>query len=127
MSDDMIVLHQQHMARKEIYLLVLGVAGLAQGMFFTYTVSVISTIEKRFKLTSKQIGKFTLEYTAGILALLLRYRVHFTLKLLESQLDHLGKMSNIIQVSCVVQLRMRIQSSRGYVQNRGHKSYSEFF
>lgn len=63
----MIVLYRQHLARKEIYLLVLGVTGLAQGMFFTYSVSVISTIERRFKLTSKQIGKFIAEFTAEIL------------------------------------------------------------
>lgn len=97
----MIVMYRQHMARKEIYLLVLGVTGLAQGMFFTYTVSVVSTIEKRFKLTSKQMGKFIAELTAGILW---PYSLgtEFTLELLESLLDHLG---TIIQASCVVPLR----------------------
>lgn len=47
----------QVLARKEVYVLVYCLVGMVQGMFFTYTVSVISTIEKRFKLTSKQTGK----------------------------------------------------------------------
>ncbi|XP_047468912.1 solute carrier organic anion transporter family member 74D-like [Penaeus chinensis] len=46
----------QVLARKEVYLMVYCLVGMVQGMFFTYTVSVISTIEKRFKLTSKQTG-----------------------------------------------------------------------
>nr|XP_027224102.1 solute carrier organic anion transporter family member 3A1-like [Penaeus vannamei] len=46
----------QAFARTEVYLIVYCIAGIAHGMFFTYTVSVISTIEKRFKLTSKQTG-----------------------------------------------------------------------
>ncbi|XP_042874771.1 solute carrier organic anion transporter family member 74D-like isoform X2 [Penaeus japonicus] len=46
----------QVLARKEVYLLVYCIVGIIHGMFFTYTVSVISTIEKRFKLTSKQTG-----------------------------------------------------------------------
>ncbi|XP_047469181.1 solute carrier organic anion transporter family member 74D-like [Penaeus chinensis] len=46
----------QAFARTEVYLIVYCIAGIVHGMFFTYTVSVISTIEKRFKLTSKQTG-----------------------------------------------------------------------
>ncbi|MPC15712.1 Solute carrier organic anion transporter family member 4C1 [Portunus trituberculatus] len=37
-------------------MLVYCLVGLTQGMFFTYSVSVISTIEKRFKLKSKETG-----------------------------------------------------------------------
>lgn len=37
-------------------MLVYSLVGVTQGMFFTYSVSVISTIEKRFKLTSKETG-----------------------------------------------------------------------
>ncbi|XP_066961639.1 solute carrier organic anion transporter family member 74D-like [Macrobrachium rosenbergii] len=48
----------QFLARKEIYILVYCLVGITQGMFFTYTVAVLTTIEKRFKLTSKQSGVF---------------------------------------------------------------------
>ncbi|XP_042216210.1 solute carrier organic anion transporter family member 74D-like isoform X2 [Homarus americanus] len=46
----------QWFATKEMYMLVYCLVGLTQGMFFTYSVSVLSTIEKRFKLTSKETG-----------------------------------------------------------------------
>lgn len=46
----------QCFATKEVYMVFYSIIGLTQGMFFTYTVSVISTIEKRFKLSSKQTG-----------------------------------------------------------------------
>ncbi|XP_071533825.1 solute carrier organic anion transporter family member 74D-like isoform X2 [Panulirus ornatus] len=46
----------QRFATKEVYMLVYCLVGVTQGMFFTYSVSVISTIEKRFKLTSKETG-----------------------------------------------------------------------
>ncbi|KAK7086589.1 hypothetical protein SK128_027749 [Halocaridina rubra] len=46
----------QRFATKEAYMLVYCMVGVVQGLFFTYSVSVISTIEKRFKLTSKQTG-----------------------------------------------------------------------
>ncbi|XP_069952785.1 solute carrier organic anion transporter family member 74D isoform X4 [Cherax quadricarinatus] len=46
----------QRFATKEMYMLVYCLVGMTQGMFFTYSVSVISTIEKRFKLTSKETG-----------------------------------------------------------------------
>lgn len=46
----------QRLATKEVYMVTYSLIGLTQGMFFSYTVSVISTIEKRFKLTSKQTG-----------------------------------------------------------------------
>lgn len=46
----------QYLALKEVYLLVYCCVGITTGMFFTYSVSVISTVEKRFKLTSKQTG-----------------------------------------------------------------------
>ncbi|XP_068239487.1 solute carrier organic anion transporter family member 74D-like [Palaemon carinicauda] len=46
----------QRFATKEVYMVFYSIIGLTQGMFFTYTVSVISTIEKRFKLSSKQTG-----------------------------------------------------------------------
>ncbi|ROT68392.1 Solute carrier organic anion transporter family member 5A1 [Penaeus vannamei] len=44
----------QRLATKEMYLAVYILVALVQGMFFAYSVSVISTIEKRFKFTSKQ-------------------------------------------------------------------------
>ncbi|KAG7172323.1 Solute carrier organic anion transporter family member 74D-like 3 [Homarus americanus] len=46
----------QCMAKKEVYMIVFSVVGLTQGIFFTYMVSVLSTIEKRFKFTSKETG-----------------------------------------------------------------------
>ncbi|XP_047468876.1 solute carrier organic anion transporter family member 74D-like [Penaeus chinensis] len=46
----------QRLATKEMYLAVYILVALVQGMFFAYSVSVISTIEKRFKFTSKQTG-----------------------------------------------------------------------
>ncbi|XP_076068296.1 solute carrier organic anion transporter family member 74D-like isoform X2 [Oratosquilla oratoria] len=46
----------QYLARKEVYVLVNCLGGLTQGMFFTYSVSVLSSIEKRFKFTSKITG-----------------------------------------------------------------------
>ncbi|XP_063868485.1 solute carrier organic anion transporter family member 74D-like [Scylla paramamosain] len=46
----------QRFATKEMYMLVYCLVGVTQGMFFTYSVSVISTIEKRFKLKSKETG-----------------------------------------------------------------------
>ncbi|XP_042883333.1 uncharacterized protein LOC122260222 [Penaeus japonicus] len=48
----------QRLATKEMYLAVYILVALVQGMFFAYSVSVISTIEKRFKFTSKQTGTF---------------------------------------------------------------------
>ncbi|XP_045589805.1 solute carrier organic anion transporter family member 74D isoform X2 [Procambarus clarkii] len=65
----------QVLARKEVYLLVYCMVGLTQGMFFTYTVSTISTIEKRFKLTSKQTGTMLAgnDISQVILAMLLGY------------------------------------------------------
>ncbi|XP_076067989.1 solute carrier organic anion transporter family member 74D-like [Oratosquilla oratoria] len=46
----------QCLARKEMYILIYCINGLTIGMFFTYTVSVLSTIEKRFKFSSKITG-----------------------------------------------------------------------
>ncbi|XP_045584595.1 solute carrier organic anion transporter family member 74D [Procambarus clarkii] len=46
----------QRLATKEMYMLVYSLVGVTQGMFFTYSVSVVSTLEKRFKLTSKETG-----------------------------------------------------------------------
>ncbi|XP_069175707.1 solute carrier organic anion transporter family member 74D [Procambarus clarkii] len=46
----------QALARKEVYMVVFSIVGLTQGIFFTYMVSVLSTIEKRFKFTSKETG-----------------------------------------------------------------------
>ncbi|RXG70775.1 Solute carrier organic anion transporter family member 4A1 [Armadillidium vulgare] len=46
----------QMFATKEMYLLVYCIVGLVIGMFFTYSVSTISTLEKRFKLSSKETG-----------------------------------------------------------------------
>ncbi|XP_068238435.1 solute carrier organic anion transporter family member 74D-like [Palaemon carinicauda] len=46
----------QYLAKKEMYILVYCLTGMTHGMFFTYTVSVLSTIEKRFGLTSKETG-----------------------------------------------------------------------
>lgn len=46
----------QGMARKETYLVLYCLIGIVMGMFFTYSVAVISTIEKRFNLNSKQTG-----------------------------------------------------------------------
>ncbi|XP_047739900.1 solute carrier organic anion transporter family member 74D-like [Hyalella azteca] len=46
----------QMLARKEIYMLIYNIVGVLMGMFFTYTVSVISTVEKRFDMSSKQTG-----------------------------------------------------------------------
>nr|XP_027227481.1 solute carrier organic anion transporter family member 2A1-like [Penaeus vannamei] len=65
----------QSLARKECYLLVYCGIALIQGMFFTYTVSVISTIEKRFKLTSKESGAFLSgnDISQVILAMFLGY------------------------------------------------------
>ncbi|CAL4123058.1 unnamed protein product, partial [Meganyctiphanes norvegica] len=46
----------QVLARKEVFLAVYWLAGILQGMFFMYFVSILSTFEKRFKLNSKQTG-----------------------------------------------------------------------
>ncbi|XP_068243215.1 solute carrier organic anion transporter family member 74D-like isoform X2 [Palaemon carinicauda] len=46
----------QIFARKEVLIIAFSLASIAQGMFFSYTVAVISTLEKRFKLNSLQIG-----------------------------------------------------------------------
>ncbi|XP_071533821.1 solute carrier organic anion transporter family member 74D-like [Panulirus ornatus] len=46
----------QRLAKKETYIVVFCMVGLTQGIYFTYMVSVISTIEKRFKFTSKETG-----------------------------------------------------------------------
>ncbi|XP_068242675.1 solute carrier organic anion transporter family member 74D-like [Palaemon carinicauda] len=43
-------------ARKEVLVFVFSLANVVQGMYFSYTVAVISTLEKRFKLNSLQIG-----------------------------------------------------------------------
>ncbi|XP_063604186.1 solute carrier organic anion transporter family member 74D-like [Penaeus indicus] len=69
----------QLLARKECYLLVYCGIALMQGMFFTYTVSVISTIEKRFKLTSKESGAFLSgnDISQVILAMFLGYYGNF--------------------------------------------------
>ncbi|XP_042863328.1 solute carrier organic anion transporter family member 74D-like isoform X2 [Penaeus japonicus] len=69
----------QFLARKECYLLVYCGIALMQGMFFTYTVSVISTIEKRFKLTSKESGAFLSgnDISQVILAIFLGYYGNF--------------------------------------------------
>ncbi|XP_045122956.1 solute carrier organic anion transporter family member 74D-like [Portunus trituberculatus] len=65
----------QVLARKEAYLAVYCMVGLVQGMFFSYTVSVISTLEKRFKLTSKQTGTILCgnDISQVILAMVLGY------------------------------------------------------
>ncbi|KAG0724071.1 Solute carrier organic anion transporter family member 3A1 [Chionoecetes opilio] len=65
----------QALARKETYLAVFCMVGLVQGMFFSYTVSVISTLEKRFKLTSKQTGVILCgnDISQVVLAMLLGY------------------------------------------------------
>ncbi|XP_045584744.2 solute carrier organic anion transporter family member 74D isoform X1 [Procambarus clarkii] len=46
----------QRLALKECLIAVFSLSAIVQGMFFSYTVAVISTIEKRFQLTSKQTG-----------------------------------------------------------------------
>ncbi|XP_064086863.1 solute carrier organic anion transporter family member 74D-like isoform X2 [Macrobrachium nipponense] len=46
----------QIFACKPVPIMAFSAASIVQGMFFTYTVAVISTLEKRFKLTSLQIG-----------------------------------------------------------------------
>ncbi|KAK7022821.1 hypothetical protein SK128_011859, partial [Halocaridina rubra] len=48
----------QHLALKEFYIVVYCMVGITQGMFFSYTTAVLSTLEKRFKLTSKKTGIF---------------------------------------------------------------------
>ncbi|XP_063868487.1 solute carrier organic anion transporter family member 74D-like [Scylla paramamosain] len=65
----------QVLARKEVYLAVYCMVGLVQGMFFSYMVSVISTLEKRFKLTSKQTGTILCgnDISQVILAMVLGY------------------------------------------------------
>ncbi|XP_063604190.1 solute carrier organic anion transporter family member 74D-like [Penaeus indicus] len=69
----------QFLARKEVYLIVYCLVGLTNGMFFTYSVSVISTIEKRFKLTSKQMGTTLIgnDISQVILAIFLGYYGNF--------------------------------------------------
>ncbi|KAK8733347.1 hypothetical protein OTU49_006597 [Cherax quadricarinatus] len=44
------------LATKEVYLMVYFLLGLLQGMIYTYGVSLISTIEKVFSLTSREAG-----------------------------------------------------------------------
>ncbi|CAL4248308.1 unnamed protein product, partial [Meganyctiphanes norvegica] len=44
----------QWMARKEVFIVFYWIVGIIQGMFFTYSISILSTLEKRFKLTSKE-------------------------------------------------------------------------
>nr|XP_053647821.1 solute carrier organic anion transporter family member 4A1-like [Cherax quadricarinatus] len=65
----------QVLALKEVYVLCYCLVGLTQGMFFTYTVSTLSTIEKRFKLTSKQTGTILSgnDISQVILAMILGY------------------------------------------------------
>ncbi|XP_064077325.1 LOW QUALITY PROTEIN: solute carrier organic anion transporter family member 74D-like [Macrobrachium nipponense] len=65
----------QYLAKKEIYILVYCLTGMTHGMFFTYTVSVLSTIEKRFGLTSKQTGTILSgnDVSQVILSILLGY------------------------------------------------------
>jgi len=46
----------QVFANKQAYLALYSVVGVVLGSFFTYMVSVISTIEKTFQLNSKQTG-----------------------------------------------------------------------
>ncbi|CAL4128432.1 unnamed protein product, partial [Meganyctiphanes norvegica] len=46
----------QWLARKEVFLSFYWIVGIVQGMFFTYSISVLSTVEKRFKLSSKETG-----------------------------------------------------------------------
>lgn len=46
----------QKLATKESYVLVHCLVGTTMGMFFTYVVAVLSTIEKRFKLKSRETG-----------------------------------------------------------------------
>ncbi|KAF2368549.1 Organic anion transporter polypeptide OATP [Trinorchestia longiramus] len=46
----------QKLAKKEIYLVLYSFVGVFMGMFFTYTVSIISTLEKRFDMSSKTTG-----------------------------------------------------------------------
>ncbi|KAK8733343.1 hypothetical protein OTU49_006594, partial [Cherax quadricarinatus] len=65
----------QVLARKEVYMIVFSVVGLTQGIFFTYMVAVLSTIEKRFKFTSKETGTILAgnDVSQIILSILLGY------------------------------------------------------
>ncbi|KAK3879849.1 hypothetical protein Pcinc_015613 [Petrolisthes cinctipes] len=69
----------QWFATKEVYMLVYSLVGVTQGMFFTYSVSVISTIEKRFKLTSKETGLLLTgnDISQVLLAIFLSYYATF--------------------------------------------------
>ncbi|KAB7503631.1 Solute carrier organic anion transporter family member 5A1 [Armadillidium nasatum] len=44
------------LARSELYLLIFCLVALAQGMIYSYTISIVSTIQKRFNLSSTQAG-----------------------------------------------------------------------
>lgn len=65
----------QVLASKEAYLAVYCMIALVQGMFFSYMVAVLSTLEKRFKLTSKQTGTILSgnDISQIILAMILGY------------------------------------------------------
>lgn len=46
----------QRLARKQIFLLIFCLTSVFQGMYFTYIVSVITTIEKLYRLPSRTTG-----------------------------------------------------------------------
>ncbi|XP_076046946.1 solute carrier organic anion transporter family member 74D-like isoform X2 [Oratosquilla oratoria] len=65
----------QFLARKETYVLLYCMGGLTIGTFFTYSVAVISTIEKRFGFTSKTTGMILSgnDISQVLLAILIAY------------------------------------------------------
>lgn len=46
----------QKLARKQIFLLIFCLTSVFQGMYFTYIVSVLTTIEKLYQLPSRTTG-----------------------------------------------------------------------
>ena len=52
------IFFQQVFANKYMYIALYTLIGLTTRMFFSYTSSTITTIEKRFKFSSKISGKY---------------------------------------------------------------------